>query len=312
MLSFDPAAVAGSAYLSRHIYRPSAVHTNAALSAAATGSPTSVGGPRIRLAIEEAYWLARASLASVSFLASDEKLVAAPRRVNLAARVSSQPSIFGPGLLVSAAGPAADSSGQRPVEVTLASETPVESVFQNVFASVLSGARLLPLAAPAAAADAEEENYNFLKEAARFSNDLEELERLSGSYNVTKASLRGGGNEVCVRSSGGGPANQPSFSVCLLYGANVERVSRHLIRAGQRAAVKAAWRQQTEAVAMGFHGAWTASERDQILKTGSVRGYAAETVHSVHKFPSLLGQASNIQFRRNGGKDSSSGHSSYH
>ena len=273
MLNFDLKDISGSSYLSRDMYRPSSVHTNMYTPHSGTAS-----SPQIKLAIEESYALARSSLMSPSFLPVDEKLVKIARRVNLAERISGQTSIFGAGMLVSVSG--------VEVTVTLVHDS-ADSVFQNVFASVLTGSRLLDLQ-PAHG----EEQYTFLKEEPRFSNDWEELERLSGSYNVSKTGLRGGGSEVCVRGT------LPPFSVCLLYGANVERVRRHTIRQEHRAAVKAAWRQEAERVSMGFHGAWTASERDEILKVGSVRGYTGEMVHSVHKFPALIGQASNIVFKR--------------
>ena len=59
-----------------------------------------------------------------------------------------------------------------------------------------------------------------------------------------------------------------------------------------------AWAQELERVKLGFHGLWSASERDELLRSREVRGWRGEEIHSVHKFPALMGQASNIRFVR--------------
>jgi hypothetical protein len=59
-----------------------------------------------------------------------------------------------------------------------------------------------------------------------------------------------------------------------------------------------AWHQEVKRVKLGFHGEWSPSERDELLRNGEVSGFIGEEIHSVHKFPSLMGQASNIRFVR--------------
>ena len=71
-----------------------------------------------------------------------------------------------------------------------------------------------------------------------------------------------------------------------------------MLRQGHRAAVKALWAQEVTRVKLGVHGDWSASERDELLRVGEVRGFTGSEVHSVHKFPRLAGQASNIRFVR--------------
>lgn len=170
--------------------------------------------------------------------------------------------------------------------VTMLSDAGTE-VFQNVFSSILSGSQILDIES---ANEAEE--YFFIKEENQYLNDLEELERLSGSYNVTKNSQRGGGEQVCVKNS------RPRFSICLLYGVREDKVLRQRLRQAHKVAVREAWAQEVERVRLGFHGVWSASERDELMRSGEVRGVRGEEIHSVHKFPGLMGQATNIRFVR--------------
>merc|ERR1712002_979574 len=100
----------------------------------------------------------------------------------------------------------------------------------------------------------EVEEYLFMKDPIQYLNDVEELERLSGSYNVSKGSLRGGGEQVCVQRK------SPAGSICMLYGAKEERALRQRLRQGHREAVQAVWAQEVSRVKLGFHGEWSASE----------------------------------------------------
>jgi len=171
--------------------------------------------------------------------------------------------------------------------VTLVSGA-VNEVFQSVFSSILSGSEMLNIES----GSSEAEEYVFMKDPIQYLNDVEELERLSGSYNISKGSVRGGGEQVCVQSQ------TPPAAICILYGAKEERALRQRLRQGHREALKALWAQEVTRVKLGFHGEWTASERDELLRVGEVRGFTGVEVHSVHKYPRLVGQASNIRFVR--------------
>lgn len=170
--------------------------------------------------------------------------------------------------------------------VTMLSDAGTE-VFQNVFSSILSGSEMLDIESVN-----EAEEYFFIKEENQYLNDLEELERLSGSYNVTNNSQRGGGEQVCVKNT------RPQFSICLLYGVREDKILRQRLRLAHKAAVRDAWAQEVERVKLGFHGVWSPGERDELLRSREVRGFRGEEIHSVHKFPALMGQASNIRFVR--------------
>ena len=270
MVGLDPHDVVGSEYLTKDIVKPSPVHR---------ASSAFDNNPEINLAIKESYELSRAAFLSPSFLPEKHQLSEIKRRLNLSPRISVKNSIFGDGMLLSLL--------DKRIIVTLVSGA-VNEVFQSVFSSILSGSEMLNIES----SSSEAEEYVFMKDPIQYLNDVEELERLSGSYNISKGSVRGGGEQVCVQSQ------TPPAAICILYGAKEERALRQRLRQGHREALKALWAQEVTRVKLGFHGEWTASERDELLRVGEVRGFTGVEVHSVHKYPRLVGQASNIRFVR--------------
>merc|ERR1711923_164558 len=204
--------VVGSEYMTQGIIEPSPVHK---------ARSKFESNPEINLAIKESYQLSRQSFLSPSFLPKKHQLCEIKRRLNLSPRISVKSSIFGDGMLLSKL--------DKRIIVTLVSEA-VNEVFQSVFSSILNGSEMLDIES---ASDAEE--YFFIKEGNQYLNDLEELERLSGSYNVSKNSQRGGGEQVCVKNNI--KNSRPSFSICLLYGVREEKIIKQKLRQTHRAAV---------------------------------------------------------------------------
>jgi len=272
LLGVNLADIVGSCYLTANIHQPTLTHNSIRKFNT---------NPQINLAIRESYEKSRKSFLNPSFLPKPDQLTESRRRVNLSPRINNQPSIFGEGMLIS--------KHNKHVIVTLVSEA-VKGVFQSVFSSVLNGAQMLELKSPT---DAEE--YFFLKDENQYRNDIEELERLTGSYNVTKSRIRGGHEQVCVKNT------SPLFAVCIAYGAKPERALRQRQKQAHRDAVLAAWASEYRLVKQGFHGKWTPTEKDELLKSGEVSGYVGVEVHNVHKFPGLIGQSSNIKFIRETG-----------
>jgi hypothetical protein len=269
LVGLDTKDVVGSEYMTKDIVRPSPVHN-------ANSAFDSI--PEINLAIKESYELSREAFLSPSFLPEKHQLSEIKRRLNLSPRITVKNSIFGDGMLLSLL------DGR--IIVTLVSGA-VNEVFQSVFSSILNGSEMLNIESPN-----EVEEYVFMKEPIQYLNDAQELESLSGSYNVTKADVRGGGQQLCVESK------TPASVICILYGAKEERALRQKLRQGHRVADKALLEQEVGRVKLGFHGKWSANERDELLRLGEVRGWTGEEVHSVHKNPGLVGQASNIRFVR--------------
>jgi hypothetical protein len=283
LLDFNIGDVMGSAYMTRHLLQPALIYRT---------QRSRPSGPAIRLAALAIAEQARQSFAVLGFLPPEQhhRLAEPRRRIELAGRISLRPSLLGRGVLLSRL-------ADRRVLITLVSEAEAASLpFQSVLASVLNGSELLE----EVSSPGEGEEFLFLKEEHQYANDLEELQRLSGSYNVSRAGVSGGGEEVCVRGSSA--AGEP-FAVCLLYGAKSERaVVLQRMRTAHRLALRDAWRQEVERVKLGFHGDWTPSQRDELLRSGEVGGYVGAEIHSVHKFPALLGQAANIRLVRVGGE----------
>ena len=329
--------LSGSKYITAGLLDPTAIH-NVHIAAGLSGA--SASGLQVRLATEQSYRTVQNNLLSPTFVQEHVKLVKQQTKsavVNLMERgISCRPSVFGSGLLVASAGGNKENSGnyddievtQVNAEASQGNGNSASSVFTNVFASVLQGAKLLDINGGAAGghrlaavSDPTDEQYMFVKSENRFRHDLDELNRLLGSYNVTNLPLRGGGTQICTEKHrlGGNnnrliAENKYDLSICILYGANLDRVIRHKIRQGTRSAIRAAWKQEIRRVSLGFPGDWTPNERDELMRTGEVKGYSGEEIHSVHKYPSLLGQASNIRLVRDrlGGSANNDDNDHYH
>ena len=75
--------------------------------------------------------------------------------------------------------------------------------------------------------------------------------------------------------------------------------NRWALKRALREAVAGAWRKEVNAVKnglSGFNREWSMNERAELTSKGEVRGYQGVEVNSVHKFPKLIGQSSNVRF----------------
>ncbi len=185
---------------------------------------------------------------------------------------------FGAGLLLS------EINGQAVVSAAAgAAET---DVAHSVFASVLNASTVLDLS------HSGSEEYYFLKEEeSAFSSDYQELQRLSGSYNVSSDNLRpSGARQICAQGD--------ASTVCLIYGADKRSVARHLLRQAHKRAAEAALRGEAALARSGLLTSrrLSAQQRSELAKRGQIRGISAAEVRGPHKFPELIGQPSNIIF----------------
>ncbi len=202
-------------------------------------------------------------------------------------------SPFGTGLLLS------DVEGAAVVSAAAgAAET---DVAHSVFASVLNASQVLEPSRSGA------EEYYFLKgEEGAFSTDYQEMQRLSGSYNVSVESLRPSGRQLCASASGADGAK-----VCLVYGAERRAASRHLLRAAFKQATEAAWRREAQAARAGLPTAqkFTPQQRAELSKRGTLRGLQPTEARGPHKFPELIGHPSNVVFVRDSEMETNRFHS---
>ncbi|HCB15036.1 MAG TPA: hypothetical protein DEP36_15930 [Gammaproteobacteria bacterium] len=74
--------------------------------------------------------------------------------------------------------------------------------------------------------------------------------------------------------------------------------SRKFTDAARRSAVRKAWAQEHKLVTMTSRGTrkWTPAEKQQLLKTGKVKGYEGHHINSVKTHPHLAGKPNNVMF----------------
>ena len=218
-------------------------------------------------------------LRSVTLTSRDD--LASP---NLCGQISSSPGPFGRGLLLSDMGGTAI--------VTLVEDAAGKDVVTSVLSSVLNGSMLL------APSHAGLEEYFFLKEEERnMAADYQELQRLSGSFNISKDSLRPYGRQICVTSASASRSSTRT-KICLIYGMERRISTRHVYRSAHKAAVEKAWKDQLMRLRSGQfddgEGPFSQSQKNELMKKGYVKGFQALEIQNVHKTPALLGQSSNI------------------
>ena len=198
----------------------------------------------------------------------------------LNAKLSTRSSSFGQGLLLS------DINGRAVVTIVDGSQG---DVVQSVLASVLNASSILE------ASHGGREEYYFLKSTSGgFNSDYNELQRLSGTYNIsTETGIRKNGDSKVLC------AQNRASTICILYEIEKRMANRWALKKALREAISAAWRKEVNAVKnglSGFNHEWTNNERAELTSMGEVRGYQGVEVNSIHKYPQLIGQSSNIRF----------------
>ncbi len=201
-----------------------------------------------------------------------DKTLTSSQESCLTCRLATKPFSFGQGLLLS------DLNGKALVSIVTHGD-----VVQSVLASVLNASTILE------ASHGGTEDYYFLKETDTFSSDLGELQRLSGSYNVsTEAGIRNHANAKILCSK-----NRAS-SICIFYGLDKRVANRYAHKKAHKRAVELAWTREVKTGSATRE--WTQGQSSELETTGSVRGFVGVEVHNVNKFPQLIGQPSNIRF----------------
>lgn len=196
---------------------------------------------------------------------------------DLFTKISTKTSAFGRGLLLT------DLAGKA--VVTLVDDA--TDVVQSVFSSVLNATLVLDIS------HSGKEEFSFLKpELSSFQTDFGEMQRLSGSYNVSYDGIRStDGKELC--------ATNRHSTVCIIYGVDKRAASRYVHRRAHKMAVVEAWKREADLLkepTSAMISPWSPAERIELQQRGEVNGYTGVEIHSVHKFPALIGQSSNIKF----------------
>ena len=192
--------------------------------------------------------------------------------------LSTRSSSFGQGMLLS-------NVNGRAI-VTIVDANPGD-VIQSVLASVLNASTILD------ASKGGSEEFYFLKEFG-FTSDLNELQRLSGTYNIsTEAGIRNNpeAKVLCAQNR--------ASTLCILYNIEKRIANRWAMKKAYRNAVNMAWNKEANAVRSGLNGLnheWSPNQKAELTSIGEVRGYVGIEIQNVHKHPELFGQSSNIRF----------------
>lgn len=122
-------------------------------------------------------------------------------------------------------------------------------------------------------------------------DDLEELRRLGGMFNVSTHETADG-KELRLHSS--------DATVSIRYGTDPLQERHRLLKHAHKRAVERAWEIEKALVSSGLtgRGEWTEEEREELILKGRVEGYDGVDIHSVQRYPQLADDPGNVSFRK--------------
>lgn len=167
------------------------------------------------------------------------------------------------------------------------------SVVQDVVSSVFNSSYFLDLHFNIHDKDV----FYFIKDnLLKLTDDLEELNRLGGMFNITTHIINdhagANGRELRLRS--------PEAEIILKYGVDPEQERHRILKHAHKRAVERAWELEKQLVAGGFQGRgnWTEEEKEELIAHGIVDDWVGVGIHSYHKYPQLADDPSNVAFQR--------------
>ncbi|XP_063375090.1 teneurin-m isoform X4 [Cydia amplana] len=205
---------------------------------------------------------------------------------NLLPRVSYKRGVFGSGVLISRV------DGRAYISVADGANSVVEDVITTVF----NNSYFLDVHFSIH----DQDVFYFVKDnSLKIRDDMEELRRLSGKFNVSQDETNDQGLEVRVHAVGKGSAQAV---IVLRYGVEPAAERLKLLKHAHKRAAARAWEREKALVAAGWEGrgAWTEEEKEELISHGVVDGWAARDVHSVSRYPQLADDPANIVFVRDG------------
>ncbi|XP_045480143.1 teneurin-m isoform X2 [Harmonia axyridis] len=207
-----------------------------------------------------------------------------PKTRNLLPRVSYRKSVFGEGVLIS-----------RIDDRALISVVEgVNGVMQDVVTSVFNNSYFLNVHFSIH----DQDVFYFVKDnVLKIRDDLEELRRLGGLFNVTTHEITDHGNSAPIKEL---RLHNPDAVVIIKYGADPQQETHKILRHAHKRAVERAWEIEKQLVAAGFQGRgeWTEEEKEELISHGDVDGYEGIDLHSIHKYPQLADDPGNVAFQR--------------
>ncbi|XP_022122591.2 teneurin-m isoform X2 [Pieris rapae] len=205
---------------------------------------------------------------------------------NLLPRVSYKRGVFGEGVLISRV------DGRAFISVADGANSVVEDVITTVF----NNSYFLDVHFSIH----DQDVFYFVKDnSLKVRDDMDELRRLSGKFNVSQDETNEQGLEVRVHAVGKGSAQAV---IVLRYGVDPAQERIKLLKHAHKRAAARAWEREKALVAAGWEGrgSWTEEEKEELISHGIVDGWAARDVHSVSKYPQLADDPANIVFVRDG------------
>ncbi|XP_072941823.1 teneurin-m isoform X2 [Epargyreus clarus] len=203
---------------------------------------------------------------------------------NLLPRVSYKRGVFGEGVLISRV------DGKAYISVADGANSVVEDVITTVF----NNSYFLDVHFNIH----DQDVFYFVKDnSLKIRDDMEELRRLSGKFNVSQDETNDQGLEVRVQAVGAGAG---AAAVVLRYGVAPALERARLLKHAHKRAAARAWEREKALVAAGWEGraAWTEEEKEELISHGVVDGWAARDVHSLARHPALADDPANIVFVR--------------
>ncbi|KAI4462797.1 teneurin and n-acetylglucosamine-1-phosphodiester alpha-n-acetylglucosaminidase [Holotrichia oblita] len=204
-----------------------------------------------------------------------------PKTRNLLPRVSYRKSVFGEGVLISRV------DGRALVSVVEG----VNGVVQDVVTSVFNNSFFLDLHFSIH----DQDVFYFVKDnVLKIRDDLEELRRLGGMFNVSTHEItdHGSGKELRLHN--------PDAVVIIKYGADPNQERTRILKHAHKRAVERAWEREKQLVAAGFQGRgdWTEEEKEELISHSYVDGYEGVAIHNPQKYPQLADDPGNVTFQR--------------
>lgn len=123
-------------------------------------------------------------------------------------------------------------------------------------------------------------------------DDLEELKRLGGMFNVSTHDTADG-KELRLFS--------PDAQISIRYGTEPQQEKHRLLKHAHKRAIERGWETERALLSVGLSGVkgdWTDEEKDELLNRGKIEGYDGSDIHSPQRYPELADDPGNIVFKK--------------
>ncbi|GJQ83081.1 hypothetical protein Trydic_g20093 [Trypoxylus dichotomus] len=270
LYGYDVKKMMGSEYIGRMVYRPQVTVTSRQL------APDFGVMSGLQCIVEKV----NEKFSDLGFVPKP-LLKMEPKTRNLLPRVSYRKSVFGEGVLISRV------DGRALVSVVEG----VNGVVQDVVTSVFNNSFFLDLHFSIH----DQDVFYFVKDnVLKIRDDLEELRRLGGMFNVSTHEItdHGSGKELRLHN--------PDAVVIIKYGADPTQERTRILKHAHKRAVERAWEREKQLVAAGFQGRgdWSEEEKEELISHSYVDGYEGVAIHNPQKYPQLADDPGNVTFQR--------------